>query len=63
MAKQVKTSKKDTINKIMELLNIWTVPVIATITLLWGFDPSVYVLAIVGAINSILECVKVFIKD
>lgn len=63
MAKQVKASKKDQINKILELVNIWTVPVIATIALFWNIDATVYVLAIVGAINSILECVKVFIKD
>lgn len=62
MAKKVETSKTEKIDKIMELLNIWTVPVISTIALLWGFDASVYVLAVVGAINSVLECVKVFIK-
>lgn len=59
---EVKQSKKEIINTVLELINIWTVPAIATIALLWGFDPTVYVLAVVGAINSILECVKVFIK-
>lgn len=59
---QAKKTKLETVDTILELINIWTVPVIATIALLWGFDPTVYVLAIVGALNSILECVKVFLK-
>ena len=65
MAKKEQTKKttKQIIDTIVELINIWTVPVIATIALLWGFDPTVYVLAIVGAINAILDCVKVFIKE
>lgn len=64
MAKKEQTKKttKQIIDTILELINIWTVPTIATIALLWGFDPTVYVLAIVGAINAILDCVKVFIK-
>lgn len=63
MAKKEAKSTKEVIDIILELINIWTVPAIATIALLWGFDPTVYVLAIVGAINSILECVKTFLKD
>lgn len=65
MAKKEQTKKttKQIIDTIVELINIWTVPTIATIALLWGFDPTVYVLAIVGAINAILDCVKVFIKE
>ena len=62
MAKKVKTSKIETIDKIMETLNIWAVPVSATIALWWGFDVSVDVLAVVGAINGVLDCVKRFIK-
>lgn len=60
--KETKKSTKEIIDTILELINIWTVPTIATIALLWGFDPTVYVLAVVGALNSILECVKVFMK-
>lgn len=63
MAKKEAKSTKEVIDIILELINIWTVPTIATIALLWGFDPTVYVLAIVGAINSVLDCVKVFLKD
>ena len=64
MAKKEETKKSTTeiIDIILELINIWTVPVIATIALVWGFDPTVYVLAVVGAINSVLDCVKVFLK-
>lgn len=62
MAKKESKPTKEVIDIILELINIWTVPVIATIALLWGFDPTVYVLAIVGAINSILDCVKTFLK-
>lgn len=62
MAKKEQKTTKEVIDIILELINIWTVPVIATIALLWGFDPTVYVLAIVGAINSILDCVKTFLK-
>lgn len=63
MAKKAEAkSATEIIDIILELINIWTVPVIATIALLWGFDPTVYVLAVVGAINSILDCVKVFLK-
>lgn len=60
--KETKKTPIETIDTILELINIWTVPVIATIALLWGFDPTVYVLAVVGVLNSILECVKVFLK-
>ena len=64
MAKKAETKKSavEIIDIILELINIWTVPVIATIALLWGFDPTVYVLAVVGAINQALDCVKVFLK-
>ena len=62
MAKKETKTPIETIDIILELVNIWTVPVIATIALLWGFDPTVYVLAVVGAINSVLDCVKVFLK-
>jgi len=60
--KETKLTKTEIIDKVEQLLNIWTVPVSATIALLWGFDPTVYVLATVGAINGVLECVKVYLE-
>lgn len=61
MAKQTKKTPIEIIDTVEQLMNIWTVPVSTTIALLWGFDPTVYVLAVVGAINGILECIKVFL--
>jgi len=62
MAKKTKSNPIEIIDKVEQLLNIWTVPVSATVALIWGFDPTVYVLATVGAINGVLECVKVFLE-
>jgi hypothetical protein len=61
--KQVKQSKKDIIDKIIQTLNILVIPVSTIIGIWTSLDAGVYVAAVVAAINGVLECVKLFIKD
>ena len=57
-----KWSAVSIIDKIVETLTLWTVPVAGTIGIWWGFDASVYVAAVIAALNNVLECVKMFLK-
>lgn len=52
---------KDIMNKIIETVNYLTIPV-AAIGGIWGVDISVYATAACGAVASVLEFVKLFIK-
>lgn len=58
----VKTSKKETIEKIIKTVEYLIVPV-AGVAAIWGFDISVYVAAVAGAIIGVLKCVEVFVKE
>ena len=63
MAKKAEENKSVVIiDKIVETLTLWTVPVAGTIGIWWGFDASVYVAAVIAALNNVLECVKMFLK-
>lgn len=62
MAKEVKTSKKETIEKIIKTVEYLIVPV-AGVAAIWGFDISVYVSAVAAAIIGVLKCVEVFVKE
>ncbi len=63
MAKtEVKTSKKETIEKTIKTVEYLIVPV-AGVAAIWGFDISVYVAAVAGAIIGVLKCVEVFVKE
>lgn len=62
MAKKTKSNPIEIIDMIEQVMNIWMVPVSATVALIWGFDPTVYVLATVGAINEVLGCIKVYLE-
>lgn len=60
--KQVKPSKKEIIDKAIKTAEYLIVPV-AGVAAIWGFDISVGVAAVAGAIIGVLKCVEVFIKD
>lgn len=53
--------KKETMDKIIETVNYLVIPT-AVIGGIWGFDYTVYATAICGAIASILEVIKLFLK-
>ena len=59
---EVKMSKKEIIDKAIKTVEYLIVPV-AGVAAIWGFDISVYVTAVAGAIIGILKCVEVFIKE
>lgn len=63
MAKKAKMTNIEIINKIEETVNVLILPITAIIAIWWEFDVAVYVSAIAGALNGVLECVKMFIKD
>lgn len=54
--------KKDTLQKIIDTLNILVIPV-AAVAGVWGFDISVYVAGGVAAVNGVLEYMKLFCKE
>lgn len=62
MAKQTKTSKKETIEKIIKTVEVFVVPV-TTALAIWDLDAGVYVAAASGFIISGLRLVETFIKD
>ena len=62
MAKVIKTSKKETIEKIIKTVEYLIIPV-SGVAAIWGFDVSVYVAAVAAAIIGVLKCVEVFIKE
>lgn len=59
---EVKMTKKEIIEKSIKTVEYLIVPV-AGVAAIWGFDISVAVAAIAGAIIGILKCVEVFIKE
>ena len=61
MNQRKKKMSKETMDKIIETVNYLAVPT-AAIGGIWGFDISVYVVAGCGAVASILEFVKLFLK-
>ena len=61
MTKKTKLTKKEIIDKIIETVNYLVVPV-AAVAAIWGVDVSVYCAAAGGAIASVLEFVKLFVK-
>jgi hypothetical protein len=61
-AENKKTSKKEIIDKSIKTVEYLIVPV-AGVAAIWGFDISVGVAVVAGAIIGVLKCVEVFIKD
>lgn len=59
---EVKMTKKEIIEKSIKTVEYLIVPV-AGVAAIWGFDISVAVAAVAGAIIGILKCVDVFIKE
>ena len=60
---EVKLTKKEIIDKIMESLNILALPVCSVIAVWSGLDTTAYVLGGIEVVNCALEYVKKFIKD
>jgi hypothetical protein len=60
--KEVKMSKTEIIDKVIKTVNYLTAPV-AAVAAIWGADISVYCAAGFGALASVLEFVKLFVKD
>lgn len=59
---EVKMTKKEIIEKSIKTVEYLIVPV-AGVAAIWGFDISVAVAAVAGAIIGILKCIDVFIKE
>lgn len=59
---EVKTTKKDIIDKTIKTVEYAIAPVTAVASI-WGFDAGIYIAAGAGVIVSILTFVKLFIKD
>lgn len=62
MAKKVKSMKKETLQKIIDTLNVLVIPVSTVIAIWSSFDVSVYVAGGVAAVNGVLEYLKLFCK-
>jgi hypothetical protein len=54
--------KKDTLQKIIDTLNILVIPA-AAVAGVWGFDISTYVAGGVAVVNGVLEYLKLFCKE
>lgn len=54
--------KKETIQKIIDTLNVLVIPVSTVIAIWSSFDVSVYVAGGVAAVNGVLEYLKMFCK-
>lgn len=55
--------KKETLNKIIDTLNILVIPVSTVIAIWASIDVSIYVAGGVAAINGVLEYLKLFCKQ
>lgn len=54
--------KKETLQKIIDTLNVLVIPVCTVISIWSSFDASVYIAGGVAAINGVLEYLKIFCK-
>ena len=54
--------KKETLQKIIDTLNILVIPA-AAVAAIWGFDISVYVAGGDAAVNGVLEYMILFCKE
>ena len=61
MAKKVKMSKVEIIDKVIESLNILVLPVCAVVALWSGLDLSVYIAGGVELVNSALSYWKLYL--
>ena len=61
-AEPKKMTKKEILDKCIQTVEYLIVPV-AGVAAIWGFDISVYVAAVAGAIIGVLKCVEVFVKE
>lgn len=60
---EVKTSKKETIEKIIKTVEVAIAPAVVAGAAIWGFDIGVYVAAVSAAIIAVLKCIEVFVKE
>lgn len=59
---KVKKMSKETLNKIIETIEVAIAPAIITAGVIWGFDWALYVGAFTSAVIAILRCVEIFLK-
>lgn len=62
MAKKKANLKVDTLQKIIDTLNVLVIPVCSVIAIWTSFDASVYVAGGVAAVNGVLEYLKLFCR-
>lgn len=55
--------KKETLNKIIDTINVLVAPVCAIVAIWWSTDISIYVAGAAGIANSICEYLKLFCKE
>lgn len=60
---EVKSTKKEIIDKVIDTLNILVIPVSSVVAIWASLDVSAYVAGGVAVINSALEYWKMFLKD
>ena len=60
--KEVKNTKVDTINKVIDTLNILVIPVSSVVAIWASLDVSAYIAGGVAVFNSALEYWKMFLK-
>lgn len=60
---QAKGMKKETLQKIIDTLNVLVIPVSTVIAIWASLDVSVYVAGGVAAVNGVLEYLKLFCKQ
>lgn len=62
--KEVKQSKKEIIEKIIEVSNILAIPVATAAGVIWtSFDIGAYVIGTFALLNSVCEYLKIFCKN
>lgn len=57
-----KTMKKETLQKIIDTLNVLVIPVSSVIAIWASLDVSIYVAGGVAAVNGVLEYLKLFAR-
>lgn len=60
---EVKSIKKEIIDKVIDTLNILVIPVSSVVAIWASLDVSAYVAGGVAVVNSALEYWKMFLKD
>ena len=60
---EVKTSKKETCEKIIKTIEVAIAPAVIATGAIWGFEIGTYVAAVSAVLIAIIKCVEVFINE